>query len=74
MLKPMGDSVRSSRIGGWGEIRTHGRCEPTAVFKTAALNRSATHPIEKNKESEIEARKPLFEPRLFKLKFFFNRF
>ncbi len=24
--------------GGGGEIRTHGRVTPTAVFKTAALN------------------------------------
>ena len=31
--------------GGGGEIRTHGRVTPTAVFKTAALNRSATPPI-----------------------------
>ncbi len=30
--------------GGGGEIRTHGRVTPTAVFKTAALNRSATPP------------------------------
>ena len=32
------------RLGGWGEIRTHGELAPTAVFKTAALNHSATHP------------------------------
>jgi hypothetical protein len=30
--------------GGDGEIRTHGRRKPSAVFKTAALNRSATSP------------------------------
>ena len=30
--------------GGWGGIRTHGGLSPTAVFKTAALNHSATHP------------------------------
>lgn len=30
--------------GGWGGIRTPGRLTPTAVFKTAALDRSATHP------------------------------
>ena len=40
----MGDSVRNSRIGGWGEIRTHGMLSHSAVFKTAALNHSATHP------------------------------
>ena len=31
-------------IGGEGEIRTHGGIAPSTVFKTAALNRSATHP------------------------------
>ena len=31
--------------GGSGEIRTHGRVTPTAVFKTAALNHSATLPF-----------------------------
>ena len=30
--------------GGWGGIRTHGGREPTPVFKTGALNHSATHP------------------------------
>ncbi len=30
--------------GGSGEIRTHGGVTPTAVFKTAALNHSATLP------------------------------
>src|SRR5438128_1892530 len=32
------------RGGGRGGIRTHGRVAPTAVFKTAALNHSATLP------------------------------
>ena len=31
-------------IGGSGEIRTHGWVTPSAVFKTAALNHSATLP------------------------------
>ena len=31
-------------IGGWGGIRTHDTLARMAVFKTAALNRSATHP------------------------------
>ncbi len=31
-------------IGGSGEIRTHGRVAPSLVFKTSALNRSATLP------------------------------
>ena len=30
--------------GGEGGIRTHGEVAPTAVFKTAALDRSATSP------------------------------
>jgi hypothetical protein len=30
--------------GGEGGIRTHGGVSPTAVFKTAALNHSATSP------------------------------
>jgi hypothetical protein len=34
----------SSVFGGWGGIRTHGGLAPTPVFKTGALNRSATHP------------------------------
>ena len=32
------------KYGGRGEIRTHGGREPTSVFKTGALNRSATLP------------------------------
>src|SRR4051794_21661016 len=31
-------------IGGEGGIRTHGRLAPTPVFKTGALNHSATSP------------------------------
>src|SRR5262249_50082405 len=31
-------------VGGWGGIRTPGEREPTPVFKTGALNHSATHP------------------------------
>ena len=31
-------------LSGWGGIRTPGGLAPTAVFKTAALDRSATHP------------------------------
>ena len=33
-----------ARSGGQGGIRTHGELPPTAVFKTAALNHSATCP------------------------------
>ncbi len=39
-------SVAASTGGGEGGIRTHGRLAPTAVFKTAALNHSATSPAE----------------------------
>src|SRR3954462_1869489 len=38
------ENVRPSGTGGEGGIRTHGRLAPTAVFKTAALNHSATSP------------------------------
>ena len=31
-------------LGGSGEIRTHGGREPSPVFKTGALNHSATLP------------------------------
>ncbi len=37
-------ALGSGRYGGRGEIRTHGTHERTAVFKTAALNHSATLP------------------------------
>ena len=37
-------AVESSKVGGEGGIRTHGGLAPTAVFKTAALNHSATSP------------------------------
>ena len=36
--------IRLKQNGGRGEIRTHGGDEPSTVFKTAALNRSATLP------------------------------
>ena len=34
----------SRAAGGWGRIRTHGGLAATPVFKTGALNHSATHP------------------------------
>src|SRR5262249_34452221 len=37
-------TMTDSRGGGRGGIRTHGGREPTPVFKTGALNRSATRP------------------------------
>jgi hypothetical protein len=36
--------VSAKQNGGWGGIRTHGALARTPVFKTGALNRSATHP------------------------------
>ena len=36
--------IRLKQNGGRGEIRTHGGLAPTTVFKTVALNRSATLP------------------------------
>ena len=38
------DSLAPTIDGGWGGIRTHGTLAGTPVFKTGALNRSATHP------------------------------
>ena len=35
----------SGEIGGQGGIRTHGELPPTTVFKTVALNHSATCPL-----------------------------
>ncbi len=40
--KEIGLSLAS---GGGGGIRTHGGLSPTSVFKTGALNRSATPPV-----------------------------
>lgn len=37
--------VLGGALGGQGGIRTHGELAPTAVFKTAALNHSATCPF-----------------------------
>ena len=39
--------------GGWGGIRTHGALARTAVFKTAALNHSATHPARRRRTLAI---------------------
>src|SRR5579859_4992023 len=41
VLNPLG---HTAEFGGEGEIRTHERLTPLAVFKTAALNHSATSP------------------------------
>jgi hypothetical protein len=42
-----GDPLRENAesLCGWGGIRTPGGLAPTAVFKTAALDHSATHPL-----------------------------
>lgn len=37
--------IPTRKCGGEGGIRTPGRDKPTTVFKTAALNRSATSPL-----------------------------
>jgi hypothetical protein len=42
--RPVATAQSSNRFGGSGEIRTHGRDQPSPVFKTGALNRSATLP------------------------------
>ncbi len=42
---PLQHLKRHLNFGGRGEIRTHGGLAPTTVFKTVALNRSATLPI-----------------------------
>ena len=39
------ESMRKAKDGGSGEIRTHGWFDPSPVFKTGALNRSATLPL-----------------------------
>ncbi len=39
---------------GWGGIRTPGRVATSAVFKTAALVHSATHPVEALRLQEAE--------------------
>ena len=36
---------RAKQDGGWGGIRTHETLAGFPVFKTGALNRSATHPL-----------------------------
>ena len=41
------------QYGGEGEIRTHGGISPSPVFKTGALNHSATSPETKNQSSEV---------------------
>ena len=41
----MSPQVTERAFGGQGGIRTHGELSPTLVFKTSALNRSATCPI-----------------------------
>ena len=45
-LRPCGRPIAGSRqgSGGKGGIRTHGGVSPTPVFKTGALNHSATFP------------------------------
>ena len=42
--QPDRENAFAGASGGWGGIRTHGGLSPTLVFKTRALNHSATHP------------------------------
>src|SRR5215467_12523063 len=44
ICNPVPQTSAARRNGGWGGIRTHEELAPLAVFKTAAFNRSATHP------------------------------
>ncbi len=39
--------LNTDKSGGQGGIRTHGELPPTTVFKTVALNHSATCPLTK---------------------------
>ena len=39
-----GVHCKPQNSGGWGGIRTPGGVAPTTVFKTVAIDRSATHP------------------------------
>ena len=43
-IKTKSAQGRFNFYGGWGGIRTPGRVAPSAVFKTVAFDRSATHP------------------------------
>ena len=50
--------------GGWGGIRTPGEREPTPVFKTGALNHSATHPrLQIDSQSTAAARPIPYSPQ-----------
>lgn len=52
-------------FGGSGEIRTHGEIPPSSVFKTDALNRSATLPIglsDRTRTCDPRLRRPMLCP------------
>ncbi len=54
MLLLNSTNLLTSRIsGGGGEIRTHGRLSPSLVFKTSALNHSATPPAGLDEERRL---------------------
>jgi hypothetical protein len=42
-------------FGGQGGIRTHGKLAPTTVFKTVALNHSATCPLNDDRLDRVGA-------------------
>src|SRR6202035_4472643 len=48
-----GARLRINVNGGRGEIRTHGTLAGTPVFKTGALNRSATLPLQRHQSLSI---------------------
>jgi hypothetical protein len=52
-----------NNTGGEGEIRTHGTREGSPVFKTGAINRSATSPI----EVIVTLKAQTFKPNLLKV-------
>ena len=46
-LFQISSDIAGELLGGQGGIRTHGELPPTTVFKTVALNHSATCPLTK---------------------------
>ena len=52
---------------GWGGIRTHGSLSTTPVFKTGALNHSATHPLQ-GRRRRASLSTPVYSLRPFAVK------
>ncbi len=51
--------------GGWGGIRTHEALADLPVFKTGALNRSATHPVRRDRALPESPLKPCSQACLY---------